>query len=930
MGWPKERRLSMNTHQNDANSPRGKGTAARALPDALNQDYIESQYNQWRQDPQSVPSDWASFFKGFEFASQGRVDLAGGAESEEAASQARIDALIQRYRNIGHLLACMDPLTACPTDHPLLSLETFGFEKEDLDREFLTQGITDSDQAPLKAIIGSLKTTYCRSVGVEYMHIQDPEERRWLQERMEPIQNNASFDNDVKIAILEKLSQAALFEQYLNKRYVGVTRFSLEGGEALIPLLHFLIQRVSEQGCREISLGMAHRGRLNVQTNILQKPYEEIFGEFESCYDPDQLYGAGDVKYHNGYLSDFEGPDGKSFRIYMMNNPSHLEAVDPVVQGIARARQDILAEERNCVLPVLIHGDAAFAGQGVVPETLNMSQLAGYATAGTLHIIINNQIGYTTLPEDARSTRYSTDVAKMLMAPIFHVQGEDPEAAVHVARLAADYRNKFAKDVIIDLVCFRRYGHNEGDEPYFTQPLMYERIKQRPSLHRLYGDRLIEDKIIEEARRDDIENRVTDKIDEAYQEIHGSACPFPEDRFFENWDGFQGTYSHDPIETGMDKDELIDLARQLNQLPDNFKLHTKLKRLWRNRLESVEKGEGIDWGNAENLAFGSLLAQGTPIRLSGQDCGRGTFSHRHAVLTDTKTGDKYIPLDAVGDASFHVHNSPLSEVGVLGFDYGYSLARPRTLTLWEAQFGDFANNAQSVIDLFIASGQAKWQRLSGLVMLLPHGWEGLGPEHSSARLERFLQLCADDNMIVCNPSTPAQYFHLLRRQIKAPYRKPLIVMTPKSLLRHPLAVSDLDEMTSGGFQTVLDDDAKRHDAKTVLLCSGKLYYQLFQRRKARQDDDIAIIRLEQFYPFPQAQLETILKSYKRVDKWVWVQEEPQNMGAWWFVRPYLETIIGSAPEYVGRKPSASPATGFPKIYKREQEAISEQAIGADP
>ena len=672
---------------------------------------------------------------------------------------------------------------------------------------------------------------------------------------------------------------------------------------------------------------MAHRGRLNVQTNILQKPYEEIFGEFESCYDPDQLFGAGDVKYHNGYLADIDIGEGRSFRIFLLNNPSHLEAVDPVVQGVARARQDIHAKERGCVLPLLIHGDAAFAGEGVVAETLNMSQLSGYATAGSVHIIINNQIGYTTLPEDARSTRYSTDIAKMLMAPIFHVQGEDPEAAVHVARLAADYRKTFGKDVIIDLVCFRRYGHNEGDEPYFTQPLMYERIRQRPSLHQLYGDRLIAEEIIDKSEPKALERRINLKIDEAYQEIHGSACPFPEDRFFENWDGFHGVYSHGSVATGVNATDLIALARQLSQLPDGFKLHPKLKRLLQNRLRAVENGSGIDWANAEALAFGSLLSEGTPIRLSGQDSGRGTFSQRHAILTDTQTGAQFIPLNALGDALFNVYNSPLSEVGVLGFEYGYSLARPRTLTLWEAQFGDFVNNAQAVIDLFIASGEAKWQRLSGLVMLLPHGWEGLGPEHSSAKLERFLQLCADENMIVCNPSTPAQYFHLLRRQMKAPFRKPLVVMTPKSLLRHPLAVSDSDSLTSGAFNEVLDDDEKRHTATTVLICSGKIYYQLFQRRQALKAEGIAILRLEQFYPFPTSKLKTLLKKYKQAQKWVWVQEEPENMGGWQFVRPRLEKIIGRPPDYIGRKPAASPATGFPMIYKKEQEAISEEAIG---
>jgi len=916
----------MSSLHKSKNRETGREQSALSLPDTLNQDYIESRYIRWKQNPQSVPPDWDFFFKGFEFANGRRFTLVDAPDPDQALRQGRVEALICGYRNLGHLLACMDPLTSCPTDHPLLSLEAFDLDPEDLKKEYFTHAITGSAKAPLKKIIETLKTTYCRSIGVEYMHLQDPDERRWLRERMEPIQNRPSLERDAKIAILEKLTQAALFEKYLNQKYVGVTRFSLEGGEALIPLLHFLIGYVADQGCREMMLGMAHRGRLNVQANILQKPLEEIFGEFESCYDPDQLFGAGDVKYHNGYLADIEIGEGHAFRIFMLNNPSHLEAVCPVVQGVARARQDIHGNRRDCVLPLLIHGDAAFAGEGVVAETLNMSRLAGYATAGSIHIIINNQIGYTTLPEDARSTRYSTDIAKMLMAPVFHVQGEDPQAAVHVARLAADYRKTFGKDVIIDLVCFRRYGHNEGDEPYFTQPLMYERIKQRPPLHQLYGDQLIVEGIIDKEKREKREHRIYTKIDAAYQEIHGSACPFPEDRFFENWEGFHGTYSHEPVETGVDKNQLIALARRLYTPPDGFSLHPKLKRLLKNRLRSVENGSSIDWANAETLAFATLLAGGTPIRLSGQDSGRGTFSQRHVVLTDTHTGEPFIPLNTLGGASFNVYNSPLAEFGVLGFDYGYAMTRPRTLTLWEAQFGDFVNNAQAVIDLFIASGQAKWQRLSGLVMLLPHGWEGLGPEHSSARLERFLQLCAEKNMMVCNPSTPAQYFHLLRRQIKAPFRKPLVVMTPKSLLRHPLAVSDADAMTSGAFNEVLDDDGNRHRAGRVLICSGKIFYQLFQRRQALEDENSAILRLEQFYPFPAARLEMLLKKYEHAQKWVWVQEEPENMGAWQFVRPRLEKMIGRSLEYVGRKPAASPATGFPMIYKREQAAISEEAI----
>jgi 2-oxoglutarate dehydrogenase E1 component len=676
---------------------------------------------------------------------------------------------------------------------------------------------------------------------------------------------------------------------------------------------------------------MAHRGRLNVQANILRKPISEIFAEFESCYDPDQLVGAGDVKYHNGYLSDLTTTEGHSIRIFLVNNPSHLEAVNPVAEGIARARQEMIDGERsNTVLPILIHGDAAFAGQGIVAETLNMSQLKGYGTGGTLHLIINNQIGYTTLPEDARSTRYSTDVAKMLMVPIFHVHGENPEAICHVAGLATEYRNAFGKDAVIDLVCYRRYGHNEGDEPYFTQPTMYDRIKKRPSLHKVYADQLVEEKVISDVQLKTIEADFETKLSTAYDEIHGSSCLYPQVHFFENWQGYHGSYTFDPVKTKVEKAQLQKLAAKINQVPDGFTLHPKLKILLSKRLDAVKKGTGIDWANAEALAFASLINEGVFIRLSGQDVGRGTFSQRHSVLMDRKSAKKYIPLNHISDQNsnmFMVYNSLLAEAGVLGFEYGYSMARPEVLTLWEAQFGDFANNAQAIIDLFIAAGQSKWERLSGLTMLLPHGWEGLGPEHSSARLERFLQLCAHENMQVCNLSTPVQYFHLLRRQVKASYRKPLILMTPKSLLRHPLAVSNIDDFAKDDFQPIIEDSTHSKATKKVLLCSGKIYYQLEKRRKELGTNGISIIRIEQIYPFPKAKLAELAQKYPKEVTWIWVQEEPANMGAWTFIRPRIEAIIEKALVYVGRKAAASPATGFPNIYKKEQNAISDQAVG---
>jgi 2-oxoglutarate dehydrogenase E1 component len=899
------------------------------LPESLNADFIDAQYRQWKKDPDSVSRDWHYFFQGFEMASVDGMALAVGKEKSPHVRQANVESLMYEYRNIGHLLACMDPLSACPTEHPLLSLGSFGLSTEDLEREFAASDLFKAGRAKLKDILGRLKEIYCRSVGVEYMHIQNPEERKWLQERMESDGNRPVFSEEEKIRILKGLVQAALFERFLNKKYMGVTRFSLEGGDAVIPLMDAIVRQSVAHGCREIILGMAHRGRLNVQCHILGKSYEEVFQEFESCYDADQLLGSGDVKYHKGFLSDVEIDTGKTIRMFLVNNPSHLEAVNPVVEGVARARQDKDGMDVESVMPILVHGDAAFAGQGIVAETLNMSQLKGYATGGTVHIVINNQIGYTTLPEEARSTRYSTDVAKMLMVPIFHVHGENPEAVAHVGRLAVDYRNRFQKDVIVDVVCYRRYGHNEGDDPYFTQPLMYERIKERPSPHELYADTLMDEKVVDRALLETIEKDVTADLEKAYEDIHGSDCLFPESAFFEEWDGIQGHYTHGTVDTGVDGKRIIDLAKSLSALPEGFSLNPKLERLLAKRLQAVMDGQGIDWANAEALAFATLLTEGIPIRLSGQDVGRGTFSQRHSVLHDLHKGNSYIPLNQLStdQAKMSVYNSLLAEVSVLGFDYGYSMTQPRSLVIWEAQFGDFSNNAQTTIDLFIASGQTKWDRLSGLTMLLPHGWEGLGPEHSSARLERFLQLCADDNIQVCNLSTPAQYFHLLRRQVKASYRKPLIIMTPKSLLRLPQAVSSPDDLESGCYEPVLDDPYPVDNVEKVIVCSGKIFYQLTARRDEIGKHRTAIVRLEQFYPFPEVQLDKVLGKYSKAKTWLYAQEEPQNMGGWQFVKPRLEGLTGKPLEYVGRKPSASPATGFPAIYRKEQDAISREAIG---
>ena len=900
------------------------------IPETLSKDYIDAQYKRWKADPKAVPRDWQFFFEGFEMAGAMERETTDVFDEDHVLRQSRVDALINRYRDIGHFLACLDPLTACPTDHPLLNLSAFNLAVEDLDTQFYAESLVNNDRASLKDIIRILKETYCRSIGVEFIHLQDPHERQWLQNRMEPRQNRPDLKSEDKLRIMEKLYQAAIFEQFLHKKYLGQTRFSIEGAEVIIPMFDALVNWAGMNGCREIILGMAHRGRLNVQTHILKKSYEEIFSEFESCYDPGNTFGAGDVKYHNGYLADIKTHQDASLRVFLVNNPSHLESVDPVVQGFVRARQNILEDSsRNAVLPLLIHGDAAFSGQGIVAETLNMSQLSGYKTGGTIHLVINNQIGYTTLPENARSTRYATDVAKMLMVPIFHVHGENPEAAVHVVRLAAEYRKTFNKDVVIDVICYRRYGHNEGDEPYFTQPLMYERIRGRRPLNEVYAQELVEQGLAKLENLDVLEENINKDLEEAFEAVRASVCVFPQSRFYENWKNFHGNYSHDPLKTGVSLKKLTALARKLNTVPSDFSLNTKLIRLLENRLKRVEKKENIDWANAEALAFGSLLTEGIPIRLSGQDSGRGTFSQRHSVLIDTQTGEEYTPLNALGkrQAPFSVYDSMLSEVGIMGFEYGFSMAQPLGLVIWEAQFGDFANNAQSIIDLYIASGESKWQRLSGLVLLLPHGWEGLGPEHSSARLERFLQLCAGDNIQVCNLTTPAQYFHLIRRQAKSNIRKPLILMAPKSLLRNPLAVSNLKDMTSGSFRAVVDDPDRLKSVRRIIFCSGKIFFELLQRRRKIKNSDTAIVRLEQFYPFPEMQLKTAIQKYKQARKYLWVQEEPENMGAWFFVWPRLEKLTGEAIEYVGRKAASSPATGFPNIYRKEQAAVIDNALG---
>jgi 2-oxoglutarate dehydrogenase E1 component len=890
-----------------------------------NLDAIESAYRSWRENPASVDESWRLFFEGFELGA-GRST----AQTLETRCQTGIVRLVDAYRDLGHFVAYLDPLSEPRKTHALLELSEFGLDPADLNRVYDTSAFVGLPQATLGELLAALRETYCRTVGVEYMHIQDTRIRRWLQERMEPRRNEPNFDRAKKLWILKELHYAELFERFLQTRFVGQKRFSLEGAETLIPLLGAVVEKAADGGVREIILGMSHRGRLNVLANILRKPYQEVFAEFEENYLPESRDGDGDVKYHLGFSSDRATINGKQIHLSLTPNPSHLEAVDPVVEGRTRAKQQLFGDtERKLGIPVLIHGDAAFAGQGLVAETLNLSQLAGYKTGGTVHIIVNNQIGFTTAPTDARSTTYCTDVAKMIQVPIFHVNGEDPEAAVYVAELALEFRQEFNRDVVIDMYCYRRHGHNEGDEPSFTQPIMYSKIKERPSLTELYTEQLIMRGDLTAEECETIEVKFHAKLQSALEEVKtGPPQPVGMHGFDGRWKGLTPHYSHVPVETGVPYDELWAITQALTHVPQHFAVHPKIARQLEIRRKEMEQRKPIDWAFAESLAFGSLLLEGTAVRLSGQDSRRGTFSQRHAVLYDARTGEPYFPLNSLApyQAPFSCYDSLLSEAAVLGFEFGYSLDAPGTLVIWEAQFGDFGNGAQVIIDQFISCSESKWQRDSGLVMLLPHGYEGQGPEHSSARPERYLQLCAEDNMQVSNATTPAQYFHLLRRQMKRNFRKPLVVLTPKSLLRHPVAFSPVEDLTKGHFHEVLDDSsADPGRVRRVLLCSGKVYYDLLERRKQEEAGTVAILRVEQFYPFPMEPLRRAMARYRKVKEWVWVQEESMNMGGWTFMEPRLRAL-GYDVKYVGRDASASPATGSRKIHVREQKELVEAAI----
>ncbi|HET6420370.1 MAG TPA: 2-oxoglutarate dehydrogenase E1 component [Geobacteraceae bacterium] len=891
----------------------------------ISPEWIESQYILWKESPELLSPEWNAFFQGFELAEaypSGREFLEPG----PAFKLCGVQSLIFRFRSLGHLMACTDPLSPCRTDHPLLRMEEFDLDETDLDTVFRIRKFI-KQEATLREILRIMRETYCRSIGVEFMHIQEPEEREWLIERMETVRNKPSFSTEAKLFILRKLQEAALFESFLHRKFLGQTRFSLEGGETLIPLLDTVVNHAGRLGVTDIILGTAHRGRFNIQANIFGRPFENIFAEFRDSGETGFI-GDGDVKYHSSCSADLALPGGTRIHISMEPNPSHLESIDPVVEGKTRARQDRCGDAaKGVVMPVLIHGDAAFSGQGIVAETLNLSQLEGYGTGGTLHIVLNNQIGFTTPPSEARSTQYATDVAKMIMAPIFHVHGEDPEAVAHVAALAVEYRRKFARDAVIELICYRRHGHNEGDEPYFTQPLMYEKIRNRPPVHRLYADALAEEgtdiRLIGEMERE-----VTARLESAFEKQ-----PVPKGAGFKGlWSAYQREYAPAKVETGVPGKTLKKLADTLAVMPADFTPHPKIVTLLKKRREAVEKGENIDWANAESLSFASLLGESVPVRLSGQDSRRGTFNQRHCVLIDIRTEKEFVPYDSVAarGTAFRPFDSMLSEEGVLGFEYGYSEEAPEALTIWEAQYGDFANGAQVIIDQFIASGVTKWSRGCGLVMLLPHGYEGQGAEHTSARIERYLQLCGENNIQVVFPSTPAQYFHLLRRQVKQPFRIPLVVFTPKSLLRHPLCVSRLDEFTDGWFQEILPGAEDPEKINVVLICSGKIFFELLERKMKEGREDMAIIRVEQLYPLRADLLRAEISRYRKAGSFSWVQEEPRNMGAWMFIRPYLAEILGRDPAYIGRKEDATPAVGSHRQHKIEQARIVEEVFGLRP
>ncbi|USD36351.1 MULTISPECIES: 2-oxoglutarate dehydrogenase E1 component [Ferrimonas] len=914
-----------------------------------NASYIEELYEAYLDDPDGISVQWRDIFDHLpkngtaqeanhrriqdyfrQVAMEQTSSVKTAVDPEITAKQVKVLQLINAYRFRGHQAANLDPLGLWKRE-PVVELtpEFHGLTDNDMEREFnIGSFVSSSDTLKLADLLSTLKSTYCGSIGAEYMHITDTDEKRWIQQRLEPVAGKASFDAEHKKRILSGLNAAEGMEKYLGAKFPGAKRFSLEGGDALIPMMRELIYRAGDHGTKEVVVGMAHRGRLNVLVNVLGKKPADLFDEFAGKHD--ETLGSGDVKYHQGFSSDFATPSG-NVHLALAFNPSHLEIVNPVVMGSVRARMDRLGcENGQKVMPVTIHGDSAIAGQGVVQETFNMSKTRGFSVGGSVRVVVNNQVGFTTSnQEDTRSTEYCTDIAKMVQAPIFHVNADDPEAVAFVAQLAVDYRYEFGRDVVIDLICYRRHGHNEADEPNATQPLMYQKIKKHPTPRKIYADRLVEQSVMVDSEVTEMVNGYRDLLDQG-------ECVVPEWRTMTqhsvDWTPYLGHDWDCDYQSKVPTAKLQQLGEAICDIPASHKLQSRVAKIYKDRELMAAGEKPLDWGMAETLAYATLLDNGTRIRITGQDSGRGTFFHRHAVLHNQNDATAYMPLRHLSDtqAPIEIYDSVLSEEAVLAFEYGYTTAEPATLTLWEAQFGDFANGAQVVIDQFLSSGEQKWGRLCGLTMLLPHGYEGQGPEHSSARLERFLQLCADHNMQVCVPSTPAQVYHMIRRQEVRPMRRPLVVMSPKSLLRHPLAVSSLEELANGTFQNVIGemDELEPSQVNRVVFCSGKVYYDLLDKRRRNEITDVALIRVEQLYPFPHDEMAKILDQYQHVTDFVWCQEEPQNQGAWYSSQHHFWQAIPSGANltYAGREASAAPAVGYPSVHNKQQQALVNAAL----
>ena len=940
-----------------------------------NATFINDLHKEWKANPNSVPKEWDLWFKnngddvilddGPSWAKKnsqvigaidtvasvravargiaGKGDLSATDLRAATTDSIRAIMLIRAFRINGHLLAKLDPLNLQEGDvHPELNPKTYGFKDDDWDRPIFIDNVLGMESATLRQIMEIVKETYCGSIGIEFMHVQDPAQKAWIQERIESIRNTTEFTKRGKKAIYERLVGAETFEQFLHKKYAGTKRFGLDGSESVVPAIEQILKRGSQLGMKEVVIAMAHRGRLNLLYNILNKPFRAIISEFlGNQANPEEAGGSGDVKYHMGASADREF-DGNNVHLSLQPNPSHLEVVAPVVIGRVRAKQNQHNDtnDRLSVLGIVLHGDAAFAGQGVVAETFDFSGLRGYRTGGTIHIVVNNQIGFTTSPNYSRSSPYCTDVAKMVMAPIMHINGDDPEAVIHASRIATEFRQKFACDVVLDIISYRRYGHNEGDEPAFTQPIMYKKIGSHDSISTIYGKKLVKEGILtDQEAKDEVDNH--NKFLEKEFQAGANYKPNKADWLEGQWANLRAAHGDDRRgETSVSTDDLKLIGNAITTIPENIQVNKKLARIVEARKKAIDTGEGIDWSTAEHLAFGSLLIEGHPVRLSGQDSCRGTFSQRHAVFVDQVKEERYTPLNNIKEnqENFEVIDSPLSEASVLGFEYGYSLTEPTALVMWEAQFGDFANGAQVIVDQFISSGEAKWLRMSGLVMLLPHGYEGQGPEHSSARLERYLQLCGEDNMQVLNCSTPANYFHALRRQLKRDFRKPLIIMTPKSLLRNKMCVSKLSDMAEQtAFRRVIKDpdlNLKDKNIKKVVICSGKVFYNLYEEREKRKLENVKILRLEQIYPFPHRTLKEELSKTPDAEV-VWCQEEPKNMGSWFFVDRKIEDVLMSykakflRPTYAGREEAASPATGSLSRHNKEQADLVNEALAIE-